>query len=60
LAGAKTSAAHRMADLEIGSLAHPAVEQGRDDDVWAAAGFKDTLLRLEMKPEVVHGEKKDI
>ncbi len=27
---------------------------------WAAAGFKDTLLRWKMKPEVVHGEKKDI
>jgi hypothetical protein len=29
-------------------------------DIWAAAGFKDTLLRWKMKPEVVHGEKKDI
>lgn len=28
--------------------------------VWAAAGFTDTLLRWKMKPEVVHGEKKDI
>ena len=28
--------------------------------VWAAAGFKDTLLRWKMKPEVVHGEKNDI
>ena len=27
---------------------------------WAAAGFDDTLLRWKMKPEVVHGEKKDI
>ena len=27
---------------------------------WPAAGFKDTLLRWKMKPEVVHGEKKDI
>jgi hypothetical protein len=27
---------------------------------WAAAGFTDTLLRWKMKPEVVHGEKKDI
>ena len=23
---------------------------------WAAAGFKETLLRWKMKPEVVHGE----
>ena len=28
--------------------------------VWAAAGFDDTLLRWQMKPEVVNGEKKDI
>jgi len=28
--------------------------------VWAAAGFDDTLLRWKMKPEVVHGKKKDI
>ncbi|MHC3435932.1 Tn7 transposase TnsA N-terminal domain-containing protein [Delftia lacustris] len=27
---------------------------------WAAAGFDDTLLRWQMKPEVVNGEKKDI
>jgi putative transposase len=27
---------------------------------WAAAGFTDTLLRWKMKPEVFHGEKKDI
>ena len=27
---------------------------------WAAAGFKDTLLRCEMKPEVVHGNEKAI
>jgi hypothetical protein len=32
----------------------------QDLAVWAAAGFKDTLLRWKMKPEVVHGEKKDI
>ncbi|WP_343734227.1 hypothetical protein, partial [Acidovorax sp.] len=29
-------------------------------ETWAAAGFDDTLLRWKMKPEVVHGEKKDI
>ena len=29
-------------------------------EVWAAAGFDDTLLRWQMKPEVVNGEKKDI
>ena len=29
-------------------------------DEWAAAGFDDTLLRWQMKPEVVNGEKKDI
>jgi hypothetical protein len=27
---------------------------------WAAAGFKDTLLRWKMKPEVVYGNKKAI
>lgn len=27
---------------------------------WAAAGFKDTLLRWKMKPEVVHGNEKAI
>ncbi|MDM0118127.1 extracellular solute-binding protein [Variovorax sp. J22R133] len=33
----------------------------RDDvDGWAAAGFKDTLLRCEMKPEVVYGNEKAI
>jgi hypothetical protein len=32
--------------------------QVRND--WAAAGFKDTLLRCEMKPEVVHGNEKAI
>jgi DNA-binding XRE family transcriptional regulator len=30
------------------------------DANWAAAGFKDTLVRWKMKPEVVHGETKDI
>lgn len=30
------------------------------DALWAAAGFDDTLLRWQMKPEVVNGEKKDI
>jgi hypothetical protein len=29
-------------------------------NVWAAAGFKGTLLRWKMKPEVVYGEKKEI
>ena len=28
--------------------------------VWAAAGFIDTLLRCEMKPEVVYGNEKEI
>lgn len=28
--------------------------------VWAAAGFKDTLLRWSMKPEVVYGDEKEI
>ena len=27
---------------------------------WAAAGFKDTLLRWKMKPEVVYGNEKAI
>ena len=35
-----------------------AVIEGRAG--WAAAGFKDTLLRCEMKPEVVHGNEKAI
>ena len=29
-------------------------------DQWAAAGFKDTLLRWSMKPEVVYGNEKEI
>ena len=49
-------------------LLHPFTDTQRDSlgkfelvrDVWAAAGFDDTLLRWKMKPEVVHGEKKDI
>lgn len=28
-----------------------------DWEIWAAAGFDDTLLRWQMKPEVVNGEK---
>ena len=28
--------------------------------IWAAAGFKDTLLRWSMKPEVVYGYEKEI
>lgn len=28
--------------------------------MWAAAGFKDTLLRWKMKPEVVYGNEKAI
>jgi len=27
---------------------------------WAAAGLKDTLLRCEVKPEVVHGNEKAV
>ncbi len=34
--------------------------QTSEAQIWAAAGFDDTLLRWKMKPEVVHGEKKDI
>lgn len=30
------------------------------ESVWAAAGFKDTLLRWSMKPEVVYGNEKEI
>ena len=29
-------------------------------DVWAAAGLKDTLLRCEVKPEVVYGNEKAV
>ena len=29
-------------------------------ELWAAAGFKDTLLRWSMKPEVVYGNEKEI
>jgi hypothetical protein len=29
-------------------------------NVWAAAGFMDTLLRWKMKPEVVYGNEKAI
>jgi hypothetical protein len=28
--------------------------------VWAAAGLKDTLLRCEVKPEVVYGNEKAV
>lgn len=28
--------------------------------VWAAAGLKDTLLRCEVKPGVVHGNEKAV
>ena len=28
--------------------------------VWAAAGFKDTLLRCEMKSEVFNGNQKEV
>ncbi|WP_219924733.1 hypothetical protein, partial [Halomonas sp. ND22Bw] len=31
-----------------------------DGEEWAAAGFKDTLLRWKMKPEVVHGNEKAV
>lgn len=31
-----------------------------EEAVWAAAGFKDTLLRWKMKPEVVHGNEKAV
>lgn len=33
--------------------------RGRPED-WAAAGFKDTLLRWQMKPEVAHGNEKAV
>ena len=45
-----------MARLCTNALSQPKFNHNS----WAAAGFKDTLLRWKMKPEVVHGEKKDI
>ena len=33
---------------------------GRDMSTWAAAGFKDTLLRCQMKKEVANGDEKKI
>ena len=30
-------------------------QRWRDDDIWPAAGFKDTELGVSMKPEVRHG-----
>lgn len=32
----------------------------KESEFWAAAGFKDTLLRWSMKPEVVYGDEKEI
>ena len=31
-----------------------------DYEIWAAAGFKDTLLRCQMKKEVANGDEKKI
>lgn len=47
---------------------HPDVSKESDasarmaevNEAWAAAGFKDTLLRWKMKPEVDHGNEKAI
>ena len=30
------------------------------ESIWAAAGLKDTLLRCEVKPEVVYGNEKAV
>jgi hypothetical protein len=34
--------------------------QLRHKEDWAAAGLKDTLLRCEVKPEVVYGNEKAV
>jgi hypothetical protein len=50
----------------VGSLASDSVStvsswaEAIEQCAWAAAGFKDTLLRWKMKPEVVHGNEKAI
>jgi hypothetical protein len=41
---------------EVGSL----LVTYDDGGVWAAAGFKDTLLRCQMKREVANGDEKKI
>ena len=41
-------------------LAVAAVHQADKQDDWAAAGLKDTLLRCEVKPEVVYGNEKAV
>jgi predicted site-specific integrase-resolvase len=52
---------HKDRLLRFGAELVFAICQAKNVEVvWAAAGFKDTLLRWKMKPEVVHGEKKDI
>ena len=42
------------------SLAVTTICGGLRSIQWAAAGFKDTLLRWKMKPEVDHGNEKAI
>lgn len=42
------------------TVAEAAKKHKVSEATWAAAGFDDTLLRWQMKPEVVNGEKKDI
>ena len=46
--------------LEIVAAGRHEVELPDRLAVWAAAGFKDTLLRWSMKPEVVYGYEKEI
>jgi len=49
-----------VSTLVMARALYPTLSFDPAKDLWAAAGFKDTLLRWKMKPEVVHGEKKDI
>ena len=53
---------HHRSERQITSWADAG--SGPTDDVrvmyWAAAGLKDTLLRCEVKPEVVYGNEKAV
>ena len=52
---ARIEALHRRGPMQL--EADSTLKVG---DLWAAAGFKDTLLRWSMKPEVVYGNEKEI
>ena len=47
-------------DLPPWAVVYQQFRRWEDSRLWAAAGFKDTLLRWKMKPEVDHGNEKAI